>query len=165
MKTWTGILLSCALLSGCNTERLAKLEKENAELREKLKNQDIVQNYDFQSRCAKDAEAWFNRNWVNKTDRNTNALLYINHYNKKLNVCYARVYYRYVESSDHSTWSNTSIWNVYENSRAADFSENFDSKAYEDIADHTKVFDCNVQGEQCETQDEFDRRSAHLLSE
>ena len=57
------LICGCLIASGCDTERLNKLEKENADLKSKLDRQSAVVNYDLQAKCSKDARAWFNENW------------------------------------------------------------------------------------------------------
>ena len=55
--------LACVVFCGCDTARVDRLEKENAELKAKVDKADVARDYDLQAKCSKDARAWFNKNW------------------------------------------------------------------------------------------------------
>jgi hypothetical protein len=75
MKLAIGLLTCCALLAGCEADRVAKLEKENADLKAKVEKQNTALDYDLQAKCSKDAVL----------------LDFTNHYDAKLNKCFILV--------------------------------------------------------------------------
>src|SRR5947209_5291592 len=89
-----GTVLSLSL--ACDTNRVAKLEKDNLALRaqvQKLEQQPA--SLDLQAKCSKDAKQWFVSNWQSSPDPNTILLTFINHYNSKQNKCFILVEYHY----------------------------------------------------------------------
>jgi hypothetical protein len=93
MKIALGFMICVGLLAGCDADRIAKLEKENTELKAKVDRQEAAMNYDLQAKCSKDAHVWFNKNW--SRDKNTILLDFTNHYNAKFNKCLILVEYHY----------------------------------------------------------------------
>jgi hypothetical protein len=111
------------LLLGCGTDRAAKLEKENQELKASIAKNQTGTAYDFQARCAKDARAWFNANWP--SDKDTIILDFTNHYHRKMNSCFIEIEYHYKSFIGSGSWVNDLMaYDVYENSKFANFSEN-----------------------------------------
>src|ERR1700682_3437330 len=91
------LLLAAAVLlatTGCdNSDRIARLEKQNQELLAEVKKGQASADYDLQAKCSRDARAWFNETW--SRDRDTILLDFSNHYNKKENKCFIFVEYHY----------------------------------------------------------------------
>ncbi len=76
------LLFGAVLLSGCNTDKLAKLEKENKELTAKLETASKKMSLDLQENCARGArEEFSSEHWVSDAG-------FTNHYNGKLNRCF-----------------------------------------------------------------------------
>src|SRR5579884_1776223 len=123
VKNWAiEALVFCTFLAGCNNDRLAKLERENSDLRANLEKQNAAAAYDLQAKCAKDARIWFNLNWAPR-DKNTIYLDYTNHYNRKLNGCFIVVEHHF-NLPQTSNWHNAmSLWNVHENEQYGTFDE------------------------------------------
>jgi len=145
--------------TGCDTDRIGKLEKENQELKEKLSAKDATQIYEMQARCGKDAKEWFRDNY--SQDRDYISQLYIDHYNKKINACFIRTADQ-VNLFDGSTSWHTEIWNVYENSLYADIDENHD---YKDKDKPDTVYMCDVQGKKCSDRGQFDQMTNSLMND
>jgi alpha-mannosidase len=145
---------------GCNDDRIAKLEKENKELRSAQSDRDRVADYDLQEKCAKDGRAWFNENW--SRDKSTLLLDYHNHYSKRLNKCFIEVEYHY--GSGGSDWtSNITIYDIYENGEYAQFSQNHFYLG-SDTKDRGAVMHCEVSGKTCTTLDQFNSLSGEYMS-
>jgi hypothetical protein len=157
MKLVIGLLTCCILLAGCDADRIAKLEKENAELKAKIEKQSLVADYDHQAKCAKDARSWFNENW--SRGKNTIILDFTNHYNVKLNKCFILVEHHYnshLASSGGDSWTNDmSITDVYENSTYAQFTENHYIYWKPKYSEGEEVITCSVGGATCKTGEEF----------
>lgn len=166
MKLAIGLLACCTLLAGCDTDRIAKLEKENADLKAKVEKQSIVVDYDLQAKCAKDARSWFNENW--SRDKDTILLDFTNHYNAKQNKCFILVEYHYKSNfagPGGDSWTNDmSLTDIYENSKYAGFDENHYTYYKPQFNTHDEVISCNVAGTKCKTGDEFNNLVSHYMT-
>jgi hypothetical protein len=153
------LILCLALtgLAGCDTERLNKLEKENAELKAKADKADVVRDFDLQAKCAKDARTWFNENWAR--DKDTMLLDFSNHYNAKFNKCIILVEYHYnsrLAGQFGDSWTNDmNLFDIYENVKYATFMENHYTYYKPDIHTAEQVIACDVEGNKCKTGAEF----------
>ena len=147
------LLCGCLIASGCDTERLNKLEKENANLKAKLEQQSAAMEYDLQAKCSKDARVWFNATWLR--DKDTQLLDFTNHYNKSSNRCFVLVEYHFKENPGWSWVNDMTLTDVYENSKYGHFAEEhtIDLKSGKEPTDH--VIDCEVYGSKCTTIDQF----------
>lgn len=93
------LLLSAAvLLSACNVERIAQLEKQNKELAAKLEAVTKQTSLDLQERCAKQARAEFKAG-----DNEKEPMSFTNHYSAKLDKCFIEV----TSSADSGNVPNT----------------------------------------------------------
>jgi len=144
-------------IAGCDADRVAKLEKDNVELKARVDQQKAALEYDLQAKCAKDAKEWFRDNYP--PDKDTVTLIYIDHYNRKLNTCFIRAAFQFRLFDGSTSW-HTTIWNVYENSQYADISENHDFKNKEHP---DQVNSCEVQGQKCTNRQQFDQMTNSLL--
>lgn len=159
MKTLVeiGILTCCALLAGCDADRIAKLERENADLKTKVEKQDAAIKYDLRARCSKDARTWFNQNW--SRDKDTAFLDFTNHYNTKLNKCFVFVEWHYnspwVTPGEYLWMKVINLNDVYENSKYAQFSENHYTHTKPQFSTQEEVITCDVAGTKCKTNTEF----------
>jgi hypothetical protein len=109
-------------LFGCDTDKVARLERQNQELQALIQRQQVAANLELQSKCARDSKAWFRENW--QRDKTTTLLDFTNHYNKEMNKCFIMVEYHYSLGNDNVTWMNDmSMWDIYENEKYAQFSE------------------------------------------
>lgn len=150
------LLFGCLvfLAFGCGTDRISKLEKENQELKAEISKNQTLADYDLQAKCSKDAKAWFNDTW--QRDKDTILLDYTNHYQKGLNKCFILVEYHYYSYLGNGSSVNDMIaWDVYENSKFANFSENH--IVYPKPTYHTedKVMTCEAWDKKCKTIDQF----------
>jgi hypothetical protein len=159
MRAIIGFAVSLLLVcTACDTsERLARLEKQNQQLQEKVNKQQTVTDYDLQEKCSRDAKAWFHENW--QADNDTTLLTYSNHYQKAMNKCFILVEYHYnskLAGPGGSSWTNRmELWDVIENNQYADFGENH--YTYYKLADSSngEVVICSVSGQQCKSLQEF----------
>jgi hypothetical protein len=106
-------------------QRIDRLEKENQELKAKIDKGSTSVDYDLQAKCSRDAKVWFNQNW--ERDKDTVLLDYTNHYNKSTNSCFISIEYHYNANpvvKTQSEWvNNISLWNVYENDKIGEFTQ------------------------------------------
>lgn len=159
MTKKSAIFLCFALVvfTGCDTDRISKLEKENQEMKAKLEKSNVALEYDLQAKCSKDARAWFNATW--SRDKDTILLDFSNHYNAKQNKCFIFVEFHYntpLSASLGSEWTNDMmLTDVYENVQYAKFSENHITLYKPQIHVDEKLIECNVEGNKCKTTDEF----------
>jgi hypothetical protein len=167
MKLAIGLLTCCALLAGCDADRIAKLEKENADLKAKVEKQSLIDNYDLQAKCAKDARVWFKENW--SADKDTILLDYTNHYNAKLNKCFVLVEFHYnshFAGPGGDSWTNNmDLTDVYENSKYAHFAENHYTYRKPEFSTHAEVISCDVLGNKCKTGEEFNNLVGHYVND
>ena len=61
MKRLAGVTLLFAIVTGCDSDRLAKLEKQNTALGEQLASLQKSNQLELQSKCAKDAKTLVQR--------------------------------------------------------------------------------------------------------
>jgi len=142
--------------TGCDNDRLAKLEKQNVALSEQLASLQKSNQLELQSKCAKDAKMWFTENW--QSDKDTILLTFENHYSERLNKCIITVFYNYNIGGRTSSFQKiTSIYDIYENARLAEYSE-----LHMLIANKSEVQmgTCEVRGVRCATGAEFSKRVA-----
>jgi hypothetical protein len=83
------VLLACAVpfLSGCDSDRIAQLEKQNQELAAKLEAAAKSASLALQAQCSQQADKLSKEGGWDK-DEMTSA---INHYNSKLAKCFVQV--------------------------------------------------------------------------
>lgn len=159
MKILVAFSICLALLfaTGCDTDRINKLEKENQEMKAKLEKNSAAVDLDLQAKCSKDARTWFNENW--SRDKETVLLEFSNHYNAKQNKCFVFVEYHsnaHPTNGDLSSWSNyMTIYDVYENVKYAEFLQNHIVHGKPDFKLEEPVLTCDMGGKQCTTIDEY----------
>ena len=105
------LLLIFGMLSGCDTQRLNQLQKQNEELKAQGEKDHVVRDYDLQARCARDARLWFNENW--RPGKDTIMLTFSNHYYKVGNQCFALVENHYSMDKTGSWINELTLWNIY----------------------------------------------------
>ena len=149
------MIVGILALLGCDSEKIAKLEKQNQGLQDQLKKQQVTANLDLQAKCARDAKAWFKENWV--ADKTTVLLDYTNHYNQKMNKCFIEVEHHYkLDVAEMSWFNNMTLWDVYENAKYADFSEAHEIYKFNNYKPNDHVYVCNEPGgTKCSTGDDF----------
>jgi hypothetical protein len=72
-----------ALLSACNSDKMAQLEKKNNELAAKLEAVSRAQDLDFQQKCAQGAKEAFRTSGISGPTSG-----FTNHYNTRLRKCF-----------------------------------------------------------------------------
>lgn len=159
MRIILSVLLLCAI--GCDSGKVAELEKQNAELKAEVDKRQKTDNFELQGRCAKDARDWFNGNYIaTSREKDTQFLDFTDHYNAKLNKCLIVVEYHYnshLVGARGESWTNDmTLFDVYENYKAATFSENHYIYWKPTPSTNQEVTTCEVEGTNCKTLDEFD---------
>lgn len=166
------ILIALAALlvcSACDTDRLNKLEKENADLKAEVAKTNAAADFNLQEKCSNAAKSWFRENWPR--DKDTILLDETNHYNSKMNKCFVEVEYHANEQNKLAfiLWSwhnNITLWDVFENSKYADFLESHTmftpslKRPNEDTVD-----ECEVAGTKCKSLDEFNNLTRSYMSD
>lgn len=161
------VLLCCLAISACDTDRVDKLEKENAELKAKIEQQSAAANFELQAKCSKDAKSWFGQNW--SPEKTTILLNYTNHYNTKQNKCFILVEHHNGANLPPAigfSWANIMVlYDVYENAEYAHFSENHYTYYKPRIRNGDEVVECDVGDQKCKTGDEFNNLVRPYMSE
>ena len=149
-------------LTACDTDRIAKLEKENAELRADLEKQKRIVDLDTQGKCSAAAEHLFNIQFG--AGKNTITLDYHNHYNRSLGKCFVMIewHYRDVLSRTGSWFNLGFLYDAYENQEVGKFSQYTDVGA--DFEPHLSIQECEVAGNKCGSIEEFNRKSTPFMS-
>ena len=116
-------------------------------------------DFDLQSKCAKDSKQWFIENYLPK-DKETILVDFSDHYDKKNNKCFILVE-RHYESNlagpNGTSWTNhISLYDVYENSEYGEFAENHYTYWKPKLNTSEEVISCKVHGSDCKTSDQFD---------
>jgi hypothetical protein len=149
------MLVVASFLSGCESEKLTELEKQNKELHAKIEKQESAkEDYELQGKCSSEAKMFFSQGW--DRDRDTIILDYWNHYNKAMNKCFISVEFHYHYPSNSSSWINDiSIWDVLENEKYGQYSESHDITPAPNFQVRDSLIECEVVGHKCKTIDEF----------
>jgi hypothetical protein len=163
-----GLLTLCVLVVGCSADRIAKLEKENADLKakvEKVEKQNVAADYDLQAKCGNEARVWFSQNW--ERDKDTITLNYENHYSAARNRCFIIVEWHYnshFAGPGGTSWtSNIDVMDVNQNSKDAHYVENHYIYTKPKISSSDEVITCEVMGNTCKTADEFNNLAAQYM--
>jgi hypothetical protein len=97
--------------SGCNTERLARLEKENRDISAKLEAVTKAENLDLQEKCAHQASSVFEEmGWKKRP-----LAAYANHYHQRLNKCFIEI------SSMNAPSVSMSVHDAFEGKEYAEY--------------------------------------------
>lgn len=141
------LALFVLFLTGCNSDRMAVIEKKTAELERQVAQLHQSAQLDLQAKCAKDAKAWFDVRW--QSDKDTILLDYVNHYSTTKNKCFINVEFHYKGVGPEFSWFNhISLHDVYENQKYGQISERHQ-------INEDKVTDCEVYGKKCTTMQEY----------
>jgi hypothetical protein len=156
------------LLTSCNSDRIAALEKQNKELAAKIetlqggaKQSTQSPTLDLQEKCAKQAEVVYKTSGLQKEQLTG----YTNHYSGKLNKCFVQL------SSLHSDSLKPTIYitvmDAYEGKVFADYYWiNTQGKKYWEVKPFTcKVTMLNGEDRVCDSQDEFDSLVKQYMEE
>jgi hypothetical protein len=149
-------ILVCAVLvpvTGCDIDRMNRLEKQNEELKAEISKSRAVADFDLHGRCAKDARSWLSENW--SRDKDTILLDYTNHYNKKTNQCFILVEYHYSLDKSGSWVNDMTLFDVYENVRYAGVNKNTMIYLKPTYRSEEFVYGCEVGDKKCKTVEEF----------
>ncbi len=150
----TGLVVLLMITATCdNSERMARLEKQNQELQAEVSKSRATTDYDLQSKCSQDARSWFNENY--SRDKDTILLDFSNHYNKNLNKCFIVVEFHYSYDALGSWTNSMTLWDVYENAKCADFAQNTTVFTKPTYRTEKKVIVYEVRGKTCTTVQEF----------
>jgi hypothetical protein len=143
------------LTVGCDIpDRVSRLEKDEQELKAELAKNRTAADFDFQAKCSRDATVWFSENW--SRDKDTLLLTFSNHYNRAKNKCFILVEYHYSFGRGDTWMNDQTLWDIYENSKYANFSQSSTSFLVKDnLETRESVPTCEVYGKKCTTQNEF----------
>jgi hypothetical protein len=147
MRT-TGIVESALLFilcAGCNGDRIARLEKENQDLKARLAQKTVSRN-DDQMQCLRDTRTFFEKQY--KSVKGTTFLNYMSHFNRDENVCYMVIEW-HGDNAPLGSTSSMTLWNMQKNSRVGIFFANQSHDGNESVSK------CTVNGISCATPDEF----------
>jgi hypothetical protein len=159
-------LTLCAVsgaFSGCDTDKTAKLEKQNQELQAQLQKQQSA-NLDLQAKCSRDARVWFNEEWPREKD--TILLDFTNHYNKSMNKCFILVEYHFKIDKGESWGNDMTLWDVYENTKYAHFYQSHFAYIVSGSGYKTtdQVITCEDQEKKCRSLDEFNNAISSYMN-
>jgi hypothetical protein len=167
------ILIALAALlvcSGCDTDRISKLEKENTELKAEVAKTNAATDFNLQEKCSNAAKSWFRENFP--PDKNTILLDETNHFNRKMNKCFITVEYHSTGADSKvagilSSWyNNISLWDVFENEKYANFAESHTMFSYAlKRPPEDRVDECEVAGTKCKSLDEFNNLTRSYMSD
>jgi hypothetical protein len=147
MRTPFVISTVLLILCGCNGDRIAKLEKENQELKAKLA-EETANRDDNQVKCSGEARTFFELKY--KRDKSTTFLNYMNHFNRAENACFVLVEWR-ADNAPLGSISSTSLWNTEKNYRVGVLFDNHSPDGKQIVSR------CAVNGVSCKTFDEFNK--------
>jgi hypothetical protein len=166
------ILIALAVLvivPACDTDRINRLEKENADLKAAVAKTNATTDFNLQEKCSGAAKNWFRENY--RSDRQTILLDESNHFHKKLNKCFVQV-------ENHSnadekvggilwSWDNTiTVWDVFENARYAEFMEGHTMfTPASKLPAEDKIYECDVVGTKCKSLDEFNNLTRSYMND
>jgi len=151
--------------TGCNQNRIARLEKDNKELHAQLDKQKQFTDLDTQGKCSEAANKYFREEFV--ADKSTTVLDHYNHFNKEMGKCFALVEWHYsdVDSKTGSWFLVIKIVDVYERNVYADFSQYTDIRFSPTPSSEDRVLVCEVDDVKCSDMEHFHRMSAHFMSQ
>lgn len=157
--------VSGALL-GCDTDKAARLEKQNQELQAQIQRQQAASDLDSQAKCSRDAKTFFMEGW--QRDKDTLLLSHSNHYNKKENKCFVLVelhYNSHFAGPSGDSWTNDmALYDVYENIKYGYFAENHYTYYKPKISTHDEMLSCEVAGKSCKSIQEFNSLAGPYLN-
>jgi hypothetical protein len=145
------LLLSLALLSGCNVDRIAQLEKENRELRQTLDTKMKVLTLELQDKCAKQAQSEFTALGFKENNDNWQAS-FENHYNAKLNKCVMEV--RTQDTSSSGILHTITVTDAFERKEFADLVFKFTSEFVDQVL-QCRVTTSDGEEKRCRSEEEF----------
>jgi hypothetical protein len=155
------------LAIGCDApQRIARLEKVNAEMKAKLEKQNTEASLGEQEKCSNAAKRFFNENY-GRPDKDTIMINFHNHFNRKRSSCFVVVEWHYRNRGPHSdNWTNLiKIYDAFENNEYADFAENHYIEGPPSYADREEVITCEAVGVKCKSINEFNKLSSPLMNE
>jgi hypothetical protein len=153
--------------TGCDSpQRIARLEKDNTELKAQLEKQNAAASLGEQEKCSNAAKRFFNENY-GRPDNDTIMINFHNHFNRKQSRCFVVVEWHYRKSGPHSdNWTNLiKIYDALENNEYADFAANHYIEGSPSYNDREEVITCKVAGAKCNSIDEFNKLSSPLMND
>jgi hypothetical protein len=157
-------LAALLVCSACDTDRLNKLEKENADLKAEVAKTNAATDFELQQKCSNAAKGWFRENYPG--DKDTILLDQNNHFNRKMNKCFVFVEYHYTMGQTLSWYNDMTMWDVFENSQYATFTEAHMVYPFNAKRDpEQRIVTCEVAGVKCKTADEFNNMTHPYLND
>jgi hypothetical protein len=161
------ILIALAVLvtfPACDSGRIERLEKENADLKASVARTSAATDFNLQEKCSNAAKSWARENFPG--DKHTIFLDETNHYNRKMNKCFVVIEHH--EGSEHpGFWYNyISLWDVFENTKYGEFNEAHLVDSHDPNANpKVQVYGCEVYGTKCKSLDEFNNLTRSYLND
>ena len=160
------VLISISLI-GCDSDRIARLEKQNEEIKAQLQQSRAAAELDLQAKCSKDAKTFFSERAGR--DKDTLLLDYFNHYNKRENKCFIIIenhYNSHFAEPRGQSWTNDMVlYDVYENEKYGNLAENHYTYYKPQISTHDEMLSCAVSGKKCNSLQEFNSFVAPFMNE
>ncbi|PIQ77009.1 hypothetical protein COV82_06805 [Candidatus Peregrinibacteria bacterium CG11_big_fil_rev_8_21_14_0_20_46_8] len=122
---------------------------------ERKQNIGVAVNLDAQEKCAKQAAQEFNRlGYTIEEDWQLR-----NHYNKKLNKCFAEIYGTHLQELNQKFYTNRLIIDAFEGKTYADFL----CPTSDGGCASTTVYICKVLDKKCVSEEEFEKLIKPLM--
>ncbi len=149
------VAISTLLLIGCDSARIAKLEKENQELTSKLNVRATSASLALKRECSQQAERTFRENGLKKYPLAAQT----NHYNLALNKCFIQITDTDFSTARPKIITTKSIWDAFEQKEFA---------AYTMFSNDINPVECHVvsptgQKQVCHSMEEFDALAREFM--
>jgi hypothetical protein len=164
LACWRASILAPALvLSACNFDRIAQLEKENKELKVQIDQPRQVADLDTTAKCSASAQHFFEVNYPGPYKKGT-FLSQRNHYNRSLGKCFVAITYNFGSTSRYFA-SFVTVYDVYENQEYAQLSQDvlYEPERDPGLAPYI-LHQCRVAENKCQSPNEFDEYLQPLMS-
>jgi hypothetical protein len=140
------LFLMVMVVSGCkDDQQLARLEKENQELKAKVQGHE----YDLAARCSKDARAWFDLTYPPDPNYKGWQMEFTNHHRAQSSQCFASVNL-FPPGGVQKGEKGEQLWDVHENRLVANIL--FEQRP----GGETTVIACKLNETKCTSEDQFD---------
>jgi hypothetical protein len=149
--------------TGCNQDKIARLEKENKAMRAELEQQKQLVDLDTQAKCANAAKQ-FQRDEF-PADATTILLDQHNHFNKMMGKCFVLIEWHYSIGRSGS-WQNViKLFDVFQRDEYGDLSEITSVSFAPNYTTDKRLYSCVVYGSKCKSIEEFNQLTARFMND